>query len=397
MVRQTVVVGEVTTGRRLMALEVLDGSWSTGAGTDDTVQATIPLASAYYRRLRSIGDEFTEEFEDVFGIPRWVPSDTPLRDVLAVTEPKRAFMALLADDRVVAHGVIESRQWDEDAQTLSVSARGLSGSVLSKRLAIPAVVPGRVQDASLDFTGLSLGTIVKRHIEESLARPGGSLPIILPADVVGTDERHYPGYELGYLWDRVQQISKVAGGPEVALEPRMMADLMGVELALRTGTPELFQSGQDWWVDMSVPRGTLGGLTVTEDGSAIVNRAWASGTGMASALMVSSATDATASAAGYPLLETVRPYSEISVQEMLDSHAAADVAANARPWVTWKMRIPVDERLGQYRNGDYWSVRIGQNHPYLDRGVYRARMASHTGQIGGEMVDITLVPTQVGA
>lgn len=392
MVRQTVVVGEVTTGRRLMALQVLDGgTWATGAGADDTIEVSIPLASSYYERLAPT---------TVDGIPMWVPTGTPLRDILTVTEPKRAFLAVLADDRVVAHGVIEGREWTEGAGTVSLSARGVGGSVLSKRVVIPASVVGRVQDASLDFVGMSLGTIVKRLVQETLAQPGGSLPIVLGPDIAGTNERHYPGYELGSVWERVGQLSKVIGGPEVALEPRLTPDHMGIELVLRTGTPTdptLHQSGDDWWIDISVPRGDLGGLTVTEDGSAVVNRAWASGTGMSTAVLLSDAVDPTAAAAGYPLLESVRSYSDVSVQATLDAHAAADIAENARPWVTWKLRVPVDERLGQYRNGDHWSVRIGRNHPYLERGTYRARMASHTGQVGGEMVDITLVPTRVGS
>jgi len=261
-------------------------------------------------------------------------------------------------------------------------------------------ISGRVQDASLDYAGLSLGTIIKRLIQETLARPNGSLPITLPPDEAGTSERHYLGFELGKVWERVQQISKVLDGPEVALEPRLTADRMGVELALRTGTvadSTLHQMGQDWSVDMSVPRGNLAGLTVTEDGSAVVNLAWASGSGMDTALMLASAPDASAASVGYPLLESVRSYSDVTVQATLDSHASADVTENARPWVPWKMRIPVDVRLGQYRNGDYWSVRIGRNHPYLDQGTYRARMASHSGQVGGEMVEVTLVPTRVGS
>lgn len=400
MVRQTVVVGEATTGRRLMGLQVVDCSWSTAAGADDSIQVSIPLASSYYQRLASTGDEFTEEFLEYFGIPLWVPTGKPLRDALAVTEPKRTFMAVLADDRVVAHGLIEGREWTEGAEVLRVSARGYGGSVLANRLVIPASIPGRVQDATLDFTNLSLGTIVKRLIEETLARAGGTLPIVLPADVAGTSERHYPGFELGRVWERVQQISKVIDGPEVALEPRLTDDRMGIELVLRTGTPTepaLFQAGQDWGIDMSVPRGDLGGLTVSEDGSAVVNTAWASGSGMDTALMLSSTSDDTAFDVGYPLLESVRSYSSVEVQATLDSHAEADVTENSRPWVTWKLRIPVDGRLGQYRNGDWWSVRVGRDHPYLEAGVYRARMASHNGQVGGEMVDVTLVPTQVGS
>jgi hypothetical protein len=61
------------------------------------------------------------------------------------------------------------------------------------------------------------------------------------------------------------------------------------------------------------------------------------------------------------------------------------------------LRIPVDDRLGQMRVGDWWSIRVGAGHPFLTKGVYRSRMADHSGKIGEQMIDVTLVPTRVGS
>jgi hypothetical protein len=320
-----------------------------------------------------------------------------MRDVLTATEPVRAFIAVLAGSRVICAGPIIGRTWDEDNAKLTLRGTGESW-LMTRRRAIPASIPGRVQDATLGYTGLSYGTIQKRLVQESLARPNGSLPIVLPADEAGTVERHYEGFELAEVWQRVSELSAVFGGPEVAFEPRLTTDLMGVEHVMRTGTtadPVLHQTGQDWIVDLGAPHGNVGGLKVVEDGSAVTNLAWATGDGMDTALMLSASPDASAPSAGYPLLESVRSYSSVKVQGTLDGHAQSDVAGNARPWRTWSLRVQADERLGQYRNGDWWTVRVPRGHLFLEPGSYRSRMASHKGSIGSQWVDIELVPMEV--
>lgn len=390
MVVMSVLVGESVTGRRLMSLPVSECTWSVSAGDFGSMSATIPLSASDYQSLVP---------QVLSGVTVWSPSGTGMRDIGVVTEPVRTFMAVLADDRVIVAGPIVTREWSEDGRSLTIAGLG-QGWALSRRIAIPATYAGRVQDASLDYTGLSLGTIVKRLVQATIAQTGGALPIVLPADEAGASERHYLGFELGSTWDRISQISKVIDGPEVALDPRLTADRMGIEHVLRTGTladPTLHQAGQDWYVDMSVPRGDLGGLTVKEDASSITSRAWATGKGSETALLISVASDPTAAAAGYILTESVRSYSEVSEQATLDAHAAADVDANRRPWQTWTLKIPVDERLGQYRNGDWWSVRVGSSHPYLASGLYRSTMTSHSGSLADSMVSIALVPTMEGA
>lgn len=389
MVTQTVIVGDLTTGRRLMALPVSSASWATAAGDHGSIAVTLPLTASDFQTMSPVA---------VAGGVEWRRTSTPMRDVRTVTEPLRAFIAILADDRVIAAGPIIGRRWADDGTRLDIRGIGMSW-IFTRRRVIPASYTGRVQDASLDYTSLSLGTIQKRLVQVALARPNGTLPIVLPADEAGAHERHYLGFELGEMWDRIDQLSKVLNGPEVAFQPRLTTDRLGVEWVMRTGTnadPLLHQTGMDWTIDLSVPRGVLGGLTVDEDGQAITNLGWATGSGMDTALLIGSATDATAAVAGYPLLESVRSYGSVTAQGTLQGHAASDVDANRRPWQTWSMRVMVDDRLGQYRNGDWWSVRIGRNHPYLDEGVYRSRMASHRGSITADWVDITLVPTMGG-
>lgn len=411
-VRYSVLVGELRTGRRLVSLPYVDGSWSIAAGSAGDITVRIPLLAADYRRLDAQitggmwpgADVYpSEETFPRAVVTRWVPGPKPRRDIKAATEPTRTFMAVLADDRVVAAGPIWTQDWDQDNGTLELKALGLA-SLWDHRLVLNHLVnmqqAGAVAASSLSYSGLSLGTIAKRLVQEAQAHTGGTVPVVFPDDEAGTNDRTYPGYELATVGQRLSELSEVEGGPEMEFQPRLTADRTGVEWVMRVGTtaePQLAQAGLDWMVDTSVPRGNLGGLSVNVDASAVANRAFAKGSGSDEATLISRpGTDPAQWAAGYPLLESASSYSSVIEQATIDAHAAGDVEANNRPWQTWRLKVPVDGRVGTARPGDWWKVRVGEDHVFLDAGLYRSRMASMSGDLTSGFCDVNLVPTEVG-
>lgn len=410
-VRYSVIVGELRTGQRLLALPYVSGSWSIAAGSADDITVRLPLIASDFRRLdaRITGGLWpgsdvypSEETFPHAVVTRWVPGPTPRRDIKAATEPTRTFLAVLADDRVVAAGPIWSQQWDQDSGTLELKALGLA-SLWDHRLVLNhltnTTTPGAVAASSLSYSGLSLGTIAKRLVQEAQAHTGGTVPVVFPDDESGTSERTYPGYELATVGQRLQELSEVEGGPEIEFAPRLTADRTGVEWVMRVGTtasPQLVQPGMDWMVDTSVPRGALGGLSVNVDATSVANRAFAKGTGSDEATLISRPGTAPAQwSGGYPLLESVGTYSSVLEQTTLDAHAAADLETNDRPWQTWRLRVPADRRAGAARPGDWWQVRVGDDHVFLEAGLYRSRMASMSGDLGSEFCNVELVPTEV--
>ncbi len=410
-VRYSVLVGELRTGRRLVALPYVSGSWSIAAGSAGDITVRLPLLAADFRRLDAQitgglwpgADVYpSEETFPRAVVTRWVPGSKPRRDIKAATEPTRTFMAVLADDRVIAAGPIWSQQWDQDAGTLELKALGLA-SLWDHRLVLNHLVnvqqAGAVASSVLSYSGLSLGTIAKRLVQEAQAHTGGTVPVVFPDDEAGTNERTYPGYELATVGQRLSELSEVEGGPEIEFQPRLTSDRTGVEWVMRVGTtaaPQLVQAGLDWMVDTSVPRGNLGGLSVNVDATAVANRAFAKGSGSDEATLISRpGTDSTQWAAGYPLLEAASSYSSVIEQATIDAHATKDVDTNNRPWQTWRLRVPVDSRVGAARPGDWWKVRVGDDHVFLDAGMYRSRMASMSGDLGSEFCDVDLVPTEV--
>lgn len=412
-VRYSVLVGELRTGRRLVALPYVAGSWSIAAGSAGDITVRIPLLAGDFRRLdaRVTGGLWpspdvypSEETFPRAVVTRWVPGPKPRRDIKAATEPTRTFLAVLADDRVVAAGPIWSQTWDQDGGTLELKALGLA-SLWDHRLVLNHLVnmqqAGAVASSLLTYSGLSLGTIAKRLVQEAQAHTGGTVPVVFQADEAGTNERTYPGYELATVGQRLSELSEVEGGPEIEFQPRLTADRTGVEWVMRVGTtsaPQLVQAGLDWMVDTSVPRGNLGGLSVNVDASAVANRAFAKGSGTDEATVISvPASEPEMWDSGYPLLEAVGSVGGDggNYQENVNRHAAGDLQANDRPWQTWRLRVPVDSRVGAARPGDWWKVRVGEDHVFLDAGLYRSRMASMSGDLTSGFCDVNLVPTEV--
>lgn len=409
-VRYSVLVGELRTGRRLVALPYSGGSWSISAGGAGAITVKVPTKAADLMRLEPRVSGGLWPGPDVWPsettfprevVTRWVPGSSPRRDLKGATEPTRTFLAVLAGDRVVEAGPIWSRSEGDDG-TLEIRALGLR-SLWDHRLVLnhlaSVTTPGAVAASSLSYSGMSLGTIAKRLVQEALAHTGGSLPVVFQADEAGSSVRTYPGFELASVGQRLQELSQVQGGPELDFQPRLTSDRTGVEWVMRTGTtaqPWLAQTGMDWMVDTTVPRGALGGLSVVEDASKVATRAWAKGSGTDEATLISRPAVATDRLdAGFPLLESAESYSSVVEQATVDAHAAGDLAANDRPMQTWKVRVAVDSRVGAARPGDWWSIRVGDGRVLVDAGLYRSRMASMSGDLASEFVDVSLDPTEV--
>ncbi len=214
-----------------------------------------------------------------------------------------------------------------------------------------------MQDASLSWSGVSLGTIAKRLVATAIAHTGESLPVVLPADVAGISTRTYPGYELAWVGDRLQELTQVDGGPDVSFEPRLTSDGLSVQWVMRTGTdtdPLLHQTGQDWIWDRGAAKGGVTSLSVSIDATGMAQRAWAIGSGTEVDLLVGEADFPDPLDAGYPLLEADASYTSVTDQGTLDAHALSLILYAQRPWATWALAVRADAAptLGTYRPGD---------------------------------------------
>ena len=141
----------------------------------------------------------------------------------------------------------------------------------------------------------------------------------------------------------------------------------------------LHQHAGDWTWDSSVPRGGVGGISVTRDATALAERAWVSGSGTELSLLLRSATDEGLLDRGFPLMETT------------DARGTVEVAACPRT----DSGGPAGPQLKDIRTGDFCKVWVPATHPLLrlmvPEGFHRARLIRIDGGMG-PMVKLTCAP-----
>lgn len=403
---RTIMVGEVRTGRRITQIPVASASWSMAHRGPGEITVDIPLGAAQFAELeREVLGQFpgpgiwpSLETWPLDSFSVWTPGDGLRPEFLAALEPGRCFLAVLEGDTVLEAGPIWS--WDYTlGGSLRVSAAGL-WSLLDHRFVIGDLASAWAEWAQT-YTSLSLGTIAKRIVQLAEATSGGDLPIVLPADEAGVHERVFNGFDLGTVRQRLEQLMGVEGGPDIAFEPRLTTDRMGIEWVLRTGTnadPLLHQSMVHVW-DSRVPRGGVSGLSVKRDASGLAQRSYVTGSGMETALLMARASDTSLLSAGYPLMEVKDARSTVEDQATLNRWAEGNLSKASRPWQVWTCTVRADENpaLGTYRPGDFCKVWVSKDHPLLSHmlpeGFHQARVLNVQGDLSND-VQLTLMPAK---
>lgn len=406
---RSIMVGEVRTGRRITQIPVSDASWSMVHRGTGEITVDVPLGAADFAALeRSVmglypSDSLFMPFYPTPEVGVWRPGQGLRAEFLAALEPGRCFLAVLEGDTVLEAGPIWS--WDYTlGGMLKVGAKGL-WSLLDHRFVIGDLTSAWAAWA-VTYSGLSLGTIAKRVMQLAETVVGGDLPIVYAADeAAATDADHtrtYKGYDLATVRERIEQLMGVENGPDIALEPRLTADRMGIEWVLRTGTeaePMLFQAGGDHVWDSRVPRGGVSGLSVKRDATGLASRSYVTGAGMETALLMARASDSTLTDVGFPLMEIKESRSTVTEASTLTRWAEGNLTGAARPWQVWTCTVDATSspKLGAYRPGDFAKVWVPKDHPLLGwllpEGFHRARVLNVQGGMGNQ-VDLTLMPVR---
>lgn len=358
----TILCGELRTGRILGTVPVAAATWEQRLREGGSVAATIPL----------LAREVTDRPELFLGL-----------------EGARSFLAAEYNGTVLEAGPI----WVHDVAgtTLRVQAGSLL-SLFDHRVVIRVLSAGQnaATAKALTYSGLSLGSIARGLIATAMAHTGGDLPILLPAKQPGTAEREYPAYELATVADRVRELMRVAGGPDVAFVPELARDGLSIRWRMLVGStedPMIHQAGPDWEWDTTVPASSVSDLRVKRDWSGLTMRAWATGEGQDEALLIDRAVDFDLANRGYPLMESVSSHPTVKRRPTLKVHAQGGLRRGRRPTATWTLDTRLDgtPALSRVRPGDFARVRVG-DHPYLKhylpRGWYRTRVLAIRGGLG---------------
>lgn len=395
-----IVVADLRTGDRLVDLPVRSADWEDRLNTAETINATISVRNPAVQALS----------------PR------------SATTPGKTILAVMEGDLVMAGGPIWARRYDRDRGTVQLGAAGVQ-SIFDYRLILPVIAQtyGLTQWIIPDptdptktipnpalastYTGLWLGTILKRVIQQAIAWTGGDLPIIFQPDETSTNTNHnrtIQGTEFRTVGDFIRDTSRVIGGPEVNFQGRLRADRKGLEFLFQTGTgaqPFITSLSDVTW-DLTAEKSPISNFQVDEDATGLASLAWQVGGRSTDTVKVARAYDPTLIDAGYPLMESFdSSHTDVSEQPYLDSLAAADVQ-NA-PLETWSFDALVNGRpsIAEYAVGDFHTVKIAKYNRklrigdpwYPDGGQFRRRLVGRSGDHKGRTVKLQFAPALEGS
>lgn len=339
-------------------------------------------------------------------------------DVRMATMVLRQSLGISYNGVILECGPIWQQDYDADAEELQLTASGL-WSLFDTRKALPGNAPGaaltsaetptvKPTEAVLKPTNLSLGSIARELVRVSIqdnpfTRPDGSnagaLNIVLPAVASGTNVRTYNGFDLGYIGERLRQLTQVQDGPDIRFRPRFKNDdPTVVEWVLETGStaqPLLVQSGPDWIFDASVAESGIVKLGVKRDATGMAARSWAPGNGQERNMKLAWSTDLSLVNAGFPWTEIDSASKDVEDVTILQASADRLLADSLAPWDEWSLQVRADQapRLGDFLPGDWAQIIVGPGHPMIEPGSYRARVMAVDGD-HSETVKLTVAPMQ---
>lgn len=390
----TVFIADLLTGRRIVPIPFVSYTWSQRRNRADECSVVVTVLDEDVQALdlrnsATLGKTAIAIVETVEG-GEWFPSAGPLglpsydRDKGTMTLPGKGI-----------------RRYFEDRNVLPVAALTIDPALFvipdpsdaTKTIPNPAV--------RTTLSGWSRGTLIKKLIQQAMSWPSSSLPIVLPADVVGTHGNTIEGIAFKSVDSAVNDIINLENGPDVAMTGRFQADLRGVEWVLRTGSdeqPEIRSESVHRWV-ISAEQSSTRGLHVDWNGDGLASVSWATGGRSSDVALVERVSDSTLTNAGFPLRETVdTSHIDVSERPRLRDYAAANLGQAQGAVEVWTFEVKKDEKpyLGQYNIGDRCDLIIVGDPVVPDSPPtgYRREIVALSGD-DGDWVTVTTV--DVGA
>lgn len=269
---------------------------------------------------------------------------------------------------------------DRDKDTATYTCKGV-GELFSRRLLMredygaelnTVAEMKELAESTVDFIGMSYGTMMRDMVELSMRRVGGTLPISFgtPRET-GSDlfRMTYYGYNLANndLWKLLKARSNLIYGPDFAFRPRFRDDEPNmVEWQLVTGTVAQRTIAQDWAMDLdttaSIP--PVASVKPSSDASGMANRVWWTGAGEDAATLIRMADNRGSLEAGMPLLESVGSTSDSDNPSLITSKAAAAAVEGSAPLQQLTIEVDGADRraeIGRWHVGDYANLVIADD------------------------------------
>lgn len=380
------LIGDLLTGRRIQYLSASSGDWSEVLNGAGSISCRIPLSDPDNRRL----------------------------DLYNSAAVGKAFLAAVEGDLVLQAGPIWLHSFDNDNEHLTLTAAGM-WSYFDHRVLLPVLGSLSPTDAGADTrfwpvvsdpaadgypwpsdTRKSLQGIARFLVQQAQSWTGGNVPVVLPTEIAGTSEKWYRGVDLGSVGERLSLLTQLQGGPDIMFTPRWTVDRLGVEWAMRIGTPTepLLYSQQSTKFYAGIAGSSVSDLSVQVSGKDLASTGYSIAGRSLDEVLIASSTDGALPAAGYPRLERVdSQHSTVSEISTLQGYANEITLSGKTPTVTFSFTHDLRSQpyLESFNAGDFAKVKV-VNNAYLPEGTYNMRILVRGGDIEGRKVSLTFGP-----
>lgn len=363
---------DVMTGLLIDEFEPVTGSWSVGINEPEDIQVKIDLNSD------------RERARD------WRNLAVGMKTGIAVEQDGRWY-----------GGPILPQSWDEDAQSLSLTAKGVM-ILLDKQFVLPPaaetgaliIAATKLPNPAMDtrIVGVDYGTMIKRLVQQWQAWPGASIPIEFQPDRVGTREKGWLGLDMKPLGAAIEDISQLDGGCEFRFELRRKSEThLGWLLVTAPDDVRRLQSDTVHYWDSAAIEPSVSGVNESSNPSEMADVYFATGGRTEDTALVARARSTQLRDAGYPLMMQLdSTHSDVSVQATLDGYAAAGLrnASKEIKFRTFEVRADMAPYLNEYHPGDLAQVNI-EDSGYLPDGDPVRRIAKLSGDQDAEFIKVT--------
>lgn len=275
--------------------------------------------------------------------------------------------ALFWDNQPIIAGPILNIP-NESLTEISFNCTGIRG-VLAKRKVIGELTNwSTLSKAFIQWSGMSLGTIAKRAVQQAQLKPGGTLPISFPiADqLIANDDDHqrtYRAFNIGTIdCDSIlTKLSNVIDGPDILFKPRLVQDNL-LTFDMWHGTekqPRIYQNTYPIW-DTTPVRGQVSGMRLSTTGAYQTSRVFSTGAGQDEGLKMTVATNYYPLQKGFPLLETSISSSNSENINVVAAHGMSNLIANTNVLQEVEMHVRADgtNPLGTFWPGDLVQINV---------------------------------------
>ena len=311
-------------------------------------------------------------------------------NVDAATIPGRCGIYVDRNGDLKWGGVIWGRTYNSTAQQLSIVAREFESYFERRRINTDTV-----------FNNTDQLLIARTLINNAQAATNGNIGVQVGTETSGVlIDRVYYNYELKQVYQAIQDLSRQEDGfdfnIQVAYDPITNDPTKTLVLGYpRIGT--VYSATDPNALVFQFPAGNIVEYEYPEDGAIAANTVYGSGAGSNEGKLDTVQQDATKIADGWPLLEEVANYSDVTDLTVLQELALGQVRATAYPPTTIKIVTPAFETpsLNDYAIGDDARLIItDERFPNTLDEVYRiVALSVQPGEDGPERVTLTLTTT----